>query len=100
MTKSRPVETAGETMAENIRTGIQEYTSAIRREIQGDFFKRDERMNHYDAMLQALTQLMMQQHSEVLAEIRAGLNGVTTELELLRQQVEALAQRLNEREVA
>lgn len=83
--RSRRVETAAETFSENVRVGTQEYTIAIRGEIQATEFKLGERMNHYDAMLQALTEHQAQQQQEV----REGFKGISLQLELLREQVAA-----------
>lgn len=82
--RSRRVETVAEALSENFRTGTQEYTIAIRDEIQATVFALSERMDHYDAMLQALTERQTAQQAELLAAMR----GLTLQLELLREQLE------------
>lgn len=79
-----------DTLLDNLDTGTKELLAAIRQEWTGNLFLRDERMSHYDAMLQALTELECLHYAELRNEHREAVAGLTQQIELLREEIEAL----------
>lgn len=84
--KPRSAEVALVTLADNVESSVERIILALRSELMRGDTANEERMNHYDNMLQALTELVML-HDAAQREAVVGLN---IELALLRADVEKL----------